>query len=109
MRRTSSLKRKRSGSTSPSFMSAGSPPTLWCVLIFTDPDAVRGALDDVRVERALAEEVRALDAARLAFEDAHERVADADALRLRVRDLGQLREELLLRLDVDEVDAACAS
>src|SRR5438105_771742 len=39
-RRTSSLKRRRSGSTSSILMSAGKPPTLWCDLIFAATPSV---------------------------------------------------------------------
>ena len=39
-RRTSSLKSRRSGSTSFIFMSSGSPPTLWCDLIVSATPSV---------------------------------------------------------------------
>ena len=35
-RRTSSLKSSRSGSTSASFITSGSPPTLWWLLMVAD-------------------------------------------------------------------------
>ena len=54
-RRTSSLKSSRSGSTSFIFMSAGSPPTLWWLLIDSATPVLPARLDDIGVERALDE------------------------------------------------------
>ena len=49
----------------------------------------RRALDDVRVERALGQEVDPAELRRLLLEDADELVADDPALLLRVLDAGQ--------------------
>ena len=65
-------------------MSAGSPPTLWCDLIFAATPVVAARLDHVGVERALDEEPRRLaELARLLLEDADELLADDLALRPR--------------------------
>ena len=62
-RRTSSLNRSRSGSISSKPSSAGRPPTLWCSLIVAaGPSAAAAALDHVRVERPLGQELRVRDA-----------------------------------------------
>ena len=73
-----------------------------------DPRPVRGALDDVRVERPLAEETRPLDRLRLRLEHLDERVADADAFCLRVRHLRQRRHEAVARVDVPQVHVQVA-
>ncbi len=72
-------------------MSFGSPPTLWCVLIFAAAlDARRADLDHVGVGRALADEVDLAELVGLRLEDADEGLADALALRLRVGHLGEV-------------------
>ena len=66
-------------------------------------DAVVAAgLDHVRVERALDEEADVAELAGLLLEDADELLAHDLALRLRVADAGELREEPLLRAHVHE-------
>ena len=83
--------------------SAGSPPTLWWVLIFW---AVLvsgvGRLDDVGIQRALGQEVDAAELARLLLEHPDELVADDASLLLRVLDAGEPREEALPRVDHHE-------
>ena len=84
--------------------SAGSPPTLWWVLIFWAAfDLGRRRLDDVRVERALGQEVDPAELGGLLLEDPDELVADDLALLLRVLDAGQAGEEALARIDHDQV------
>src|SRR5208283_4200568 len=61
-------------------------------------DRRRGSMDadgfdDVGIERPLNEEIGAADSLGLLFEDLDERVADALALDLRVRDARQVGEE----------------
>ena len=83
--------------------SAGSPPTLWWLLILWAAfvsDVVD--LDDVGIERALGQEVdrAALRQRRgLLLEDPDELVADDLALLLRVLDPGQAAQEPLARVD----------
>ena len=83
--------------------SAGSPPTLWWVLIFwaVFVSEVR-ALDDVRVERALGQEVDPPELRRLLLEDPDELVADDPPLLLGVHDAGQPVEEPLPGIDHDQ-------
>ena len=84
--------------------SAGSPPTLWWVLIFWAALVSDVAdLDDVRVERALGQEVDPAELGRLLLEDPDELVADDLALLLRVLDAGQAGEEPFARIDHHEV------
>ena len=84
--------------------SAGSPPTLWWVLIFWAAFVSDVAdLDDVRVERALGQEVDPAELGRLLLEDADELVADDLALLLGVLDAGQPGEEALAGVDHHEV------
>ena len=65
-RRTSSLNSSRSGSTSFRFMCSGRPPTLWCDLMTCALPVLRaGRLDDVRIDRALREELHAVELVRL--------------------------------------------
>ena len=56
-------------------------------------------LDDVRVERALGQEVDPAELARLLLEDPDELVADDLAFLLRILDAGQPGEEALARID----------
>ncbi len=63
-------------------------------------------LDDVRVERALREEVDLAEPCRLLLEDADEGRPDPAALLLRVDDAGERVEELVGGVDVDELDVA---
>ncbi len=89
--------------------SAGSPPTLWWVLIFWAAFVSDvGALDDVGVERALGQEVDGADPRRLFLEDADELVADDLALLLGILDAGQPGDEPLPRIDHDEIHAEIA-
>ena len=74
-------------------MRSGSPPTLWWLLIAADGPSTDDRLDDVRIQRALREEVEAAQLARLRLEDVDERRADDLALLLGVGDAGQALEE----------------
>ena len=66
-------------------MRSGRPPTLWCDLIVDRRAAGEAhALDDVGIERALREELRAADLLRLGLEDLDEQPADGLALGLGV-------------------------
>ena len=86
-------------------MRSGRPPTLWWLLIVTDgPPVKRDALDHVRIERALGEEIGAADLLRLLLEHVDEELADGLALGLRVGDARERAEEQVLRLHVDERD-----
>src|ERR1700709_2234787 len=91
--RTSSLNSIRSGSTSLNLRASGRPPPLWGgltrrgwgaadVVVGLDRRGMVGAagLDHVGVERALDEEVDALELLRLLLEDADELAADDLAL-----------------------------
>ena len=80
------------------------------VVVGLDRRRVVGAagLDHVRVERALDQEADVLELRRLLLEDADELGADDLALRLRVVVAGQLGEEALFGVDVDERDAELA-
>ena len=69
---------------------------------------MRGAFDDVRVKRALAKEASVVDRPRVSFEQANERVADANPFRLGVRDLRQLGEKLFLGFDMKQLDVHVA-
>ena len=83
--------------------SAGSPPTLWWVLIFCGGLGLGcRRFDDVRVERALGQEVDPTEFGRLLLEDPDELVADDLALLLGVLDAGQSIEESPARLDHDQ-------
>ena len=58
MARTSSLNRKRSGSTSLSAIFSGRPPTLWWLLILCAAWAFRRArFDHIRIDGALHQEI----------------------------------------------------
>ena len=85
--RTSSLKRILSGSTSSNLRSSGRPPTLWCALT------------------ALGEKVDAVELSGLLLEDADELRADDLALLLRLTDAGELVEEAVDRIHIDQVRA----
>src|SRR5690606_18616021 len=77
------------------------------VAVALDGDArtlVRDALDDVRVERALHEELGAVDLLGFALEDVDEDAADGLALLLGVRDAGEGVEELVRGVDVDHLE-----
>ena len=63
----------------------------------------RLALEDIRPDRALAEEGDAVEPARLFGEDLDELPADDLALLLGVGDARELVEEAVDRVDVDEV------
>ena len=65
----------------------------------------RHGLDDVRVEGALAQEVRVAEALGLVAEDLDELVADDLALALGVRDAGELAHEAVRGVDGGEVQA----
>ena len=106
-RRTSSLNRLRSGSTSSKSMSSGRPPTLWWLLI--SRRVRRARLDDVGVERALHEERGVGQAAGVLLEDPDEQLADRLALLLGVGDAGEPLEEAVAGLDVDQLDALVAA
>ena len=67
-------------------MSAGSPPTLWWLLIVAATPSVAARLDHVGVERALDEPADVAEPSRLLLEDADELLADPLALRLGVAD-----------------------
>ena len=62
-------------------------------------------LDEVRVQRALDEELGLDQPAGVLLEDADELVADRLALGLRVGDAGEAGEEALAGVDVDQLDA----
>ena len=64
--------------------------------------------DDVRVERALGQEVDPSELRRLLLEDADELVADDLALLLGVLDAGQPSQEALARIDHDQAHAEIA-
>ena len=68
----------------------------------------RGGLDDVRVERALGQEVDPAELGGLLLEDPDELVADDLALLLRVLDAGQPGQEALARVDHDQLHAEVA-
>ena len=98
--RTSSLNRSRSGSISSKAKSSGSPPTLWCSLIVAaGPSRRAAAFDHVGIERALGQELGALDLGRLVGKALDEGVADPPPLFLRIGHAGQRRQELVLGLD----------
>ena len=84
--------------------SAGSPPTLWWVLIFWAAFVSDVAeFDDVRIERALGQEVDPAEVRGLLLEHPDELVADDLALLLGVLDTGQPGEEAVSSIDHDEV------
>ena len=84
--------------------SAGSPPTLWWVLIFWAAFVSAVAdLDDVRVERALGQEVDPAQVRGLLLEHPDELVADDLALLLGVFDAGQASDKAVSRIDHHEV------
>ena len=60
--------------------------------------------DDVRIDRALHKIIDGADLLGFGLKDADEFLADDLALRLRIGDAGELREEPILRVDADEVD-----
>ena len=63
--RTSSLNSSRSGSTSCMRIRSGRPPTLWCALDrHRRPAGEADALDHVRIQRALRQEIRAARSSR---------------------------------------------
>ena len=83
-------------------MSSGSPPTLWCDLIFAATPSVAARLDHVRVERPLHEEA---DVAELRASSSKTRMNSSPIelpLLLRIVDALEPREEPLLRLHVHE-------
>ncbi len=100
------MNRWRSGSISEKRRSAGSPPTLWCVLIFCAGLRL-GCLgfDDVGIERPLRQEIDPTELRRFFLEDADELVADDLAFLLGLLDAGQSGEEPLARVDHDEPHA----
>ena len=63
------------------------------------------ALDDVGVDRALAEEVDALELGGLFFKDVDELLADDLALALGLRNARELIEEAVGRVHVGEIGA----
>ena len=75
---------------------------MWWLLIVSATPSVAARLDHVGVERSLDEPLHVAELPRLVLEDADELLADPLALLLGVDDPGELREEALLRLDVDE-------
>ena len=77
---------------------------MWWVLIFWAVLVSDVAeFDDVRVERALGQEVDPAELAGLFLEDADELVTDDPALLLRVLDTGQTGEEALAGIDHHQV------
>ena len=77
---------------------------MWWVLIFWAAfDSDVAGFDDVRVERALGQEVDPAELGRLLLEDPDELVADDLALLLGVLDAGQPGEEALARIDHDQL------
>ena len=66
------------------------------------------ALDEVRVERALHEELGLGEPTGVLLEDAHEQLADRLALLLRIGDAAQSLEVALAGVDVDQLDAEVA-
>ena len=61
------------------------------------------ALDDIRIDRALREEIDVLEFAGLLFENADEFASDDFALCFRIGNIGQLVEEAVGGVDVDEI------
>ena len=70
--------------------------------------AAHAGLDDVGIDRALAEELDASELLGLLLEHADELAADALALQLRIGDALRLLQEARLGVDLDEVDAELA-
>src|SRR5882724_5467508 len=62
-------------------------------------------LDDVRVDRALSEELHTGDFMRLLVKHVHERAADDLALRLRIRNSCQRRKEARFRIGAYDTNA----
>ena len=89
--------------------SAGSPPTLWWVLIFWAA-FVSDVADSMTsgIERALGQEVDPAEVRRLLLEHPDELVADDLAFLLGVLDTGQPGEEPVSRVNHDEVHAEIA-
>ena len=83
-------------------MRSGRPPTLWCDLMVTLGPWNETDFDDVRIERALRQEIRAAQALGLALEDLDEGAADDLALLLRVGDAGEPLEEKRRCVDADQ-------
>ena len=82
---------------------------MWWVLIFWAAfDSDVGRLDDVRVERALGQEVDAAELGGLFLEHADEFVADDLALLLGILDAGQAGQEALPGIDHHEPHAEIA-
>ncbi len=74
-------------------------------MVTEGPPEKRDALDHVRVERALGEEIGAAELGGLGIEDVDEEPADGLALGLRIgAALGELGEEKLLGINMDERD-----
>ena len=69
---------------------------------------LRARLDHVRIQRALHEEARVVEAARGFLEHADEQLADRLALLLGIDDAGEPLEEAVGRLHVDQLDALVA-
>jgi len=64
----------------------------------------KAGFDDVRIDRALHKIIDGADLLGFGLKYADEFLADDLALRLRIGDAGELREEPVLRVDADEVD-----
>ena len=73
------------------------------------PAGEADALDHVRIERALGEEIGAADLARLVLEHVDEGLADELALGLGVGDAGEPAEEILARVHVDQRDVVAVA
>ena len=68
------------------------------------PAGEADALDHVRIERALGEEIGAADLRRLRLEDVDEGLADELALGLGIVEPGEAAEELVRRVHMDQRD-----
>ena len=64
----------------------------------------KAGFDDVRIDRALHKIIDGADLLGFGLKHTDEFLADDLALRLRIGDAGELREEPILRIDADEVD-----
>ena len=83
---------------------------MWCDLIVTDgPPVALVELDDVGIERPLREEIDAAELLRLLVEHVDKGGADDLALFLGVGDAGELRQEQLAGIAMDQRDVVMAA